>query len=413
MRALNPSKSSELPYLFQSRHGIWYARVVVPLELREALGRREFRQSLKTRCRREAVQRSWTVLDRLSQAAQGATLIEPNCKAEPQDSAVVTPRPAPRLTPRPTPKPRSKTTPLLSEVMESFIREKTLAGAWKPKEVSINRTVFAELKGVVGDLPVTQFRFEEALAYKQHFLEEGRLSASTINKKLSKVGHLMQWASVHYGAVNPMEGLAIRNARVAPRDQRKAVSERQVRQMLRLAAEQDKSFKRWLPLLGAYTGARIGELSQLYLDDFVVVEGYPCIHIRQAKPDQTLKTASSERVIPIHSQLIKAGLLQFVERQLAAGHKRLFPELRYSEVNGYGHASSMWFTKFRAKMGWGEGETFHSLRHTLVTQLKRKGFGADIVGGLVGHSTGSITFDRYGKAFLVSDLLPVVEAVEY
>ncbi|MBW3138248.1 hypothetical protein KUV56_01760 [Ferrimonas balearica] len=131
--------------------------------------------------------------------------------------------------------------------MESFIREKTLAGAWKLKEVQINRTVFAELIGVVGDLPVTQLRFEEALAYKQHFLEEGRLSASTINKKLSKVGHLMQWASVHYGAVNPMEGLAIRNARVAPRDQRKAVSERQVRQMLRLAAEQDKSFKRWLP----------------------------------------------------------------------------------------------------------------------------------------------------------------------
>lgn len=45
-------------YLFKSRHGIWYARVVVPEARQDALGKRELRKSLATRNRLEAIQRS-------------------------------------------------------------------------------------------------------------------------------------------------------------------------------------------------------------------------------------------------------------------------------------------------------------------------------------------------------------------
>ncbi|WP_417345525.1 DUF6538 domain-containing protein [Ferrimonas sp.] len=62
------------PYLFQSRHGIWYARVVVPKDLRSQVGQRDLKQSLRTRCRREAIQRSWQVLDTLTAKARGKEL---------------------------------------------------------------------------------------------------------------------------------------------------------------------------------------------------------------------------------------------------------------------------------------------------------------------------------------------------
>jgi hypothetical protein len=50
-----------------------------------------------------------------------------------------------------------------------------------------------------------------------------------------------------------------------------------------------------------------------------------------------VKTASSRRVVAIHSKLIEAGLLEYVERQRSAGHDRLFPTLRadaYGSVTG-------------------------------------------------------------------------------
>ncbi|WP_367399256.1 DUF6538 domain-containing protein [Halomonas sp. DN3] len=55
-----PSKRSSArrpcaPYLFRSRHGIWYFRVVVPERARQAIGKTEIRRSLRTRCRREAM----------------------------------------------------------------------------------------------------------------------------------------------------------------------------------------------------------------------------------------------------------------------------------------------------------------------------------------------------------------------
>ncbi|WP_371877984.1 DUF6538 domain-containing protein [Ferrimonas sp. SCSIO 43195] len=71
MRDFSGSKSSlntpkTTPYLFQSRHGVWYARVVVPKGSYEGAKRSELRRSLGTKCHREAIQRSWRVLEELT-----------------------------------------------------------------------------------------------------------------------------------------------------------------------------------------------------------------------------------------------------------------------------------------------------------------------------------------------------------
>ncbi|WP_447072573.1 DUF6538 domain-containing protein [Shewanella indica] len=54
--------SNTAPYLYRSRHGVWYARVVVPEDRRDAIGKRELRKTLATKDKREAVLRSWDVL---------------------------------------------------------------------------------------------------------------------------------------------------------------------------------------------------------------------------------------------------------------------------------------------------------------------------------------------------------------
>lgn len=94
-----------------------------------------------------------------------------------------------------------------------------------------------------------------------------------------------------------------------------------------------RAFHYWLPLIGFFTGARINELCQLYLDDIKHDDaGFYFFEINSERADQSLKTINSRRKIPLHPTLIKLGLIHYCEALKKAGHERLFPELPYHPV---------------------------------------------------------------------------------
>lgn len=413
------SHSISSPYLFQSRHGVWYARVVVPEDKRDVIGKGEFRKSLATKDRFEAVRRSWEVLQLLRKIVDEnysgglAPSITPSIDSKSPRNVESAPKVT--LTTQPEVPPKA---PALSSVVASFCNEKLVQQAWSPHTEQQNRSTFAELMKVIGDVEITKFNRSLSLKYKQYILKNNsKLSVVTLNKKLTRVSALMQWAAPHYDVPNPMIGLSIKiAAKVKASNQREALTDIQIKQLLQAVpdvTEVHRPFKAWIPRLALYTGARIGELSQLYLDDFMVIDGHPCILIRATHPDQTIKTPASERAVPIHPKLITMGFLQFVERQLSLGHQRLFPELTKHFDRGYSHQVSKWFSTFKGKMGWTNVETLHGIRHSVATQLKRKEFNSDMVAGLLGHSHGSITFDRYGKEYKVDNLFKVVTALDW
>ena len=402
--------SKNPPYLFQSRHGIWYARIVVSEAQQGILGKRELRKSLATRNRLEAVRKSWRVLSQLQGVVEAGNLesIESITTSAPKESAPIASSKHDASLPK---------LPRLNQVVEEFCQEKLKQGAWSPHTEQVNRLTFKDLVVLLGDIRLNQFTLAKALEYKRHFSTKAGLSVSTVNKRLTRVSALLKWASLHYGTANPMTGLSIKvSAKVKASKARDALSESKVKQLFRdipPATEHKMPYRAWLPRLAAYTGARIGELAQLYLDDFSVIDGYPCILIRATHPDQSIKTVTSERVIPIHPKLIAMGFLQFVEKQQANGHQRLFPELKKQATRGYSHQVSKWFYAFKAKLGWSERDTLHGIRHAVATQLKHKEFSSDLVAGLLGHSHGSITFDRYGKEYKVENVLRLVKALDW
>ncbi|KIO37400.1 site-specific integrase [Shewanella sp. cp20] len=402
--------SKNPPYLFQSRHGIWYARIVVPESQQGILGKREIRKSLATRDRLEAVRKSWRVLSQLQNVAEAGSLesIESITTSAPKELASIA---SPKHDASPPKLPR------LNQVVEEFCQEKLKQGAWSPHTEQVNRLTFKDLVVLLGDIRLNQFTLAKALEYKRHFSTKAGLSVSTVNKRLTRVSALLKWASLHYGTANPMTGLSIKvSAKVKASKARDALSESKIKQLFRdipPTTEHKMPYRAWLPRLAAYTGARIGELAQLYLDDFSVIDGYPCILIRATHPDQSIKTVTSERVIPIHPKLIAMGFLQFVEKQQANGRQRLFPELKKQATRGYSHQVSKWFYAFKAKLGWSERDTLHGIRHAVATQLKHKEFSSDLVAGLLGHSHGSITFDRYGKEYKVENVLRLVKALDW
>ncbi|MGN6094462.1 MAG: site-specific integrase, partial [Luteibacter jiangsuensis] len=102
----------------------------------------------------------------------------------------------------------------------------------------------------------------------------------------------------------------------------------------------------WAPLIGLFTGARVTEVSQLYVDDIAVEHGVAGFHIRKGKPGQKLKNKGSLRFIPVAQPLLDAGFLDFVEDMRKANHDRLFPHLPNNDGNGFGRQMSRQFSVY-------------------------------------------------------------------
>lgn len=77
-------------------------------------------------------------------------------------------------------------------------------------------------------------------------------------------------------------------------------------------AEHTRNAMRWVPWIGAYTGARPGEICQLRRQDFVMIDGIKCMALL---PDAgTIKTGKF-RNVPLHPDLVAQGLWEFVQQQ--------------------------------------------------------------------------------------------------
>jgi hypothetical protein len=67
----------------------------------------------------------------------------------------------------------------------------------------------------------------------------------------------------------------------------------------------------WLPILGLYTGARIGELCQLRVNDVFSSEARHFIRISDEAEGNKIKSDAGVRDVPIHSELIRLGFLDY------------------------------------------------------------------------------------------------------
>ena len=86
----------------------------------------------------------------------------------------------------------------------------------------------------------------------------------------------------------------------------------EVARLLEIASQQTDPKKRWLPMLAASTGARIGELAQIWGEHVREENDIAYISIEPTKDGGRLKNAASERKVPLHPAVLAAGFLTFV-----------------------------------------------------------------------------------------------------
>jgi integrase len=159
----------------------------------------------------------------------------------------------------------------------------------------------------------------------------------------------------------------------------------------------------WAALIAAYSGMRREEVSQLTVADIKTLPAnggtVDCFLVHNGGENH-LKSDSSERAVPIHSELVRAGLMQYVKALPKDG--LLFPGLtrRTSKDNKIGGRLGEIFNKKLRKLGLKERGIldFHSLRHTAISNLEGSGKRETDVAAVVGHYKEGITFGTYGAS---------------
>jgi integrase len=118
-------------------------------------------------------------------------------------------------------------------------------------------------------------------------------------------------------------------------------------------------YQRWCCLIGLYTGARVSEVAQVFIQDFVEEQGIWCVRLTAESDGQSIKSESSKRLVPLHPDLIALGLLDRVKKMREAGEERLFPEVRLGGAAGRGASGS-------------SGFSYHLTRKTVAVTARRK-----------------------------------------
>ena len=210
--------------------------------------------------------------------------------------------------------------------------------------------------------------------------------------------------------------------KTAARRARDAFSLEELSKIFRTPPYSDQPEKRgvryWAALIGLFTGMRQNEICQLNIGDIKKsTSGIWFIHVIDDDETKNVKNDRSRREVPVHSELIKLGLVNFVERerQLRASGK-LFEGVRKTEVRNYGARLSRWFNEtflVQAKVKSSKNG-FHSLRHTFKDALTRAEIYQDVIDALGGWNTirsGSSAI--YGNGPSVDQLASHIEKVSY
>jgi integrase len=430
------TKESKMATYLHSRNGHFYLRLRVPSDLARVFPSAELLKSLHTKDKKTA---------KLSAAVLRPRLLEvfalTRCgfiteeQARDRIQLILGKKPA-AISPAPRQVEEAQEThsPTLKAVIEEYTEDRS--SAWTAKTRLEYESYYRLLLDVLGNLKVSEIdrstvrdlrdtlKRLPANLYKKHprktiqqvlsLPDIKPMSTTTVNKMLTLFGGLMiHCVKEGYRKNNPAEGLKVKQHRKA-QDERKAYSLDDLKKIVKALPSPSKKPERyWVPMIGMYSGMRLGEICGLHVSDVKQVDGVWCFDVNE-EGDKRLKTESSTRIIPIHQNLIDLGLLRFVEAMKERKSVRLWPSLFRRDTDGYCPALGNWYGRFNRKHITDDPlKTFHSLRHTFADTLKQLGCQESLISELMGHVNESITTGRYGKRYQPKVLLETVSMIWY
>lgn len=182
----------------------------------------------------------------------------------------------------------------------------------------------------------------------------------------------------------------------------------------------------WIPLIMHYSGARPEEIAGLPISD---IKEHPSLgwyfditdiesaedkelfddedsarkktskKVAKEMGKRTLKNVVSRRKIPVASELISLGFLQYVEHIRSQRKEMLFPTLTRDFHGKFSGAFGKWFGRYKTELGFnGPRKSLYSLRHNMKDLMESAEIPSKYLKRIMGHASGDGTItDGYGS----------------
>jgi len=219
------------------------------------------------------------------------------------------------------------------------------------------------------------------------------LSPKTLNEYLGSISSLLNWMEKHERiGRNPLvhvQKVQANGRQVRPR---RAFTDDEMQRLLCVAGNRKVAY-----LTAVYTGLRRSEMAALERDD---------IHLEREKPFINVRASTTKNhqqaVIALHPDLVSE--MRSHVAKLPAGESRIFASVMPTMKRFKADLTAAGIEFINAK---GYRADFHSLRHTLATNLARAGTAPRVAMEIMRHSDMRLTSKTYTDA----GLLPVADAV--
>jgi integrase len=419
------------------RDRYWHFRFRVPCDLTNTLGKRELHKSLRLRERTEALKYGRRLASEIERTLAALRMeLAHRRLSDPLDD--LTAPHLKRLSSLLGGSEDRRSGHTVASSIAAYIDERK--ARWAPKTVLAYEQAMDLLRSELGSKSLEMVTRANAVAFQNRLARTPAnlakrypgltltqvltldplpvpMSATTANKLLSIVSGFFKWA-MQQGLLrtNPFRGLGVSDSR-RPDTERDAFTPEELKLVFSHEQYREQSArwtsKQWLPYVALFSGLRLEEACQLKPNDIRTVDGVWIFDIR-AGDGRHLKTAASNRIVPIHSKLIEIGFVQYVAQVRDDGHSQLWPDLKRGADGLLSSAYSKWFSRFKRAAGIANSRiVFHSFRHTFINELKQGGAPEAAIKQLVGHVDSSITTGRYGKTLPAPVLSRSVELLSF
>jgi integrase len=341
---------------------------------------------------------------------------------------------------------------LLSKLIEEYVEEKYVIEKMRAKTADQTRSRLNLMLEILGDKPANSFTradFVELLKTLKRFPARRNIKPQYRDKTVAEILEMeiaepLSKMSVKYyiEALSSMFKWAVANGDVdknfasslAPdaskKKKRKQFSPEHLQQIYDLfkpapykaVCEKDHNRSRkssleiteedkWIVYIGMWQGMRCEEICHLYKNDIKQSDdGIWCFDINTEKGKQ-LKTESSERLIPIHPQLLELSFLSYCEN---LKHERLFPSLTPKKYGKVSSAKSKVINRRIDRFVIDDKKyCYHSLRHNFNDALKKSDVTEQYMAELSGRKTGSISMEDYSEKYPPRALFDILKKVDY
>jgi integrase len=273
----------------------------------------------------------------------------------------------------------------------------------KPASSTVDRWrgVFLRLQSDFPNISAAALLPEQMQEWANRLIDSGRTAGTVANIWVRAARTVFAWAiDEKLISRNPFTGWRVKVPKKIRMRETKSFTDGEIETILSAALaievrSKTDAAKRWCPWLAAYSGGRMGELTQLRGVDVVERDG---LHAIKISPEAGTTKTGKARTVPLHEHLVEQGFLAFVK---ANGTGPLFyneskqPSGPIDPTNPrkprYVKAREQVATWVR-RLGVNDPELSpnHAWRHTFKAIGFRSNMSEKVLDAIVGHAPASV-----------------------